>query len=68
MIFDSLFHKIVWKYKVKQISKRFAKGIYPTMDEWNFMAKPYLRQTMKDIKEKCPCEKMLREKENSNGC
>ena len=62
MIFDSLIDKIVWKYRVKQISKRRAQGIMPTADEWNLLAKPYLRQTMKDISDNCPYEKMLREK------
>lgn len=62
MIFDSWVDKIVWKWKVKQISRRRAKGIMPEQDEWNLLAKPYLRQTMKDISDNCHYEKMLREK------
>lgn len=62
MIFDSWVDKIVWKWKVKQISKRRAKGIMPTQDEWNLLAKPYLRQAMEDVRKNCPYEKMLREK------
>lgn len=64
MIFDSWWDEFIWKRKVKQISKRRAQGIMPTADEWNLLAKPYLRQIMKDVADSCPYERMLREKEN----
>lgn len=62
MIFDSWIDKIIWKWKTKKISERYAKGIMPTQDEWNLLAKPFLRQTMEDVRKNCPYEKMLREK------
>lgn len=62
MIFDSWVDKIVWKWKVKQISRRRAKGIMPEQDEWNLIAKPCLRQIQENIRKNCPYEKMLREK------
>lgn len=62
MIFDSWIDKIVWKWKVKQISKRRAQGVMPSQSEWNLLAKPYLRQIQEDIRKNCPYEKMLREK------
>lgn len=62
MIFDSWTDKIVWKWKVKQISKRRAQGVMPSQDEWNLLAKPYLRQAQEDIRKNCPYEKMLRER------
>ena len=62
MIFDSWWDKIIWEWKTKKISERHAKGISPTQDEWNLLAKPFLRQAMEDIRKNCPYEKMLREK------
>lgn len=62
MIFDSWTDKIVWKLRVKHISRRYARGIMPTQDEWNLIARPFLRQTMEDVRKNCPYEKMLHEK------
>lgn len=61
-MFDSWFEKIIWKWKVNQISKRRAKGVMPTQDEWNLLARPFLRKTMEDVRKNCPYEKMLRDK------
>ena len=56
-IFDSWLDKLIWKWKTKQISKRFAIGINPTQDEWNHLAKPFLRETMQNIRKNCPFHK-----------
>ena len=56
-IFDSWLDKLIWKWKTKQISKRFERGVKPTQDEWNHLAKPFLRETMQNIRKNCPFNK-----------
>ena len=62
MIFDSWWDKFLWKRKVKQISKKFARGKRLTGDEWNTLAKPFLRQAMANIERDCPYRKSLEDK------
>lgn len=63
MIFDSYLDKVIWKWKVKQISKRLMKGISPTEEELNVVAKPILRKVMEDIRSRKSLSQILNEGE-----
>lgn len=59
MIFDSYLDRVVWKWRVKQISKRLMKGISPTEEELNVIVKPILRKMMEDLRNEVSLSDML---------